>query len=95
MGMNHQQIVQSVEMSNKQKIIFDDREEIRPQMIDPVQIERALDKLGKDREESFEIKLDGVLYRHGENGSSVWLEDGVEKKDGKYIGKIENWKPKC
>jgi len=28
---------------------------------------------------------DGVLYRHGENGSSVWLEDGDEKKDGRYI----------
>ena len=35
-------------MSNKQEIIFDDGEEIRPQMFDPVQIERALDKVGKD-----------------------------------------------
>ena len=59
-------------MSNKQEIIFDDGEEIRPQMFDPVQIERALDKVGKDRVESFEIKLDGVLYRHGENGSKVY-----------------------
>ena len=31
---------------------------------------------------------DGVLYRHGENGSSEWLEDGDEKKDGRYIGKL-------
>ena len=82
-------------MSNKQKIICDDREEIRPQMIDPVQIEWTLDKLGKDRAESFEIKLDGVLYRNGENGSSVWLKDGDEKKDGKYTVEIENRKPKC
>ena len=31
---------------------------------------------------------DGVLYRHGENGSSVWLEDGDEKKEKGvlYIG---------
>ena len=36
---------------------------------------------------------DGVLYRHGENGSSVWLEDGDEKKDGRYIGEIDNGKP--
>ena len=33
---------------------------------------------------------DGVLYRHGENGSSEWLEDGDEKKDGRYIGEIDN-----
>ena len=36
---------------------------------------------------------DGVLYRHGENGSSVWLEDGDEKKDGRYIWGIENREP--
>ena len=80
-------------MSNNQKIIFDDGEEIRPQMLDPVQIERALEKVEKYRVESFDIKLDGVLYRHGENGSSIWLEDGDEKKDGKYIGEIENGEP--
>mgnify|MGYP006864742055 CR=1 FL=1 len=28
---------------------------------------------------------DGVLYRHGENGSSEWLEDGDEKKDRKSV----------
>ena len=33
---------------------------------------------------------DGVFYRHGENGSSVWLEYGDEKKDGRYIGEIDN-----
>ena len=82
-------------MSNKQEIIFDDGEEIRPQMLDPVQIERALEKVENYRVESFDIKLDGVLYRHRENGSSVWLEDGDEKKDGKYTGEIGNWKPKC
>ena len=80
-------------MSNKQEIIFDDGEEIRPQMLDPVQIERALEKVEKYRVGSFDIKLDGVLYRHGENGSSVWLEDGDEKKDGKDIGEIENGEP--
>ena len=36
---------------------------------------------------------DGVLYRHGENGSSEWLEDGDEKKDGRYIGEIDNGEP--
>ena len=36
---------------------------------------------------------DGVLYRHGGNGSSVWLEDGDEKKDGRYIGEIDNGEP--
>ena len=60
-----------------------------------VPIERALEKVEKYRVESFDIKLDGILYRHGENGSSIWLEDGDVKKDGKYTGEIENWKPKC
>ena len=64
-------------------------------MIAPVKIERALDKVDRYRVESFGIKLDGILHRHGENGSSVWLEDGDEKKDGKCIGEIESWKPKC
>ena len=36
---------------------------------------------------------DGVLYRHGENGPSEWLEDGDEKMDGRYIGEIENGEP--
>ena len=36
---------------------------------------------------------DGVLYRHGGNGSSVCLEVGDEKRDGRQIGDIDNGEP--
>ena len=38
-------------------------------------------------------KRKGVLFFINRNRKLGWYEDGDEKKDGKYVGKIENWKP--
>ena len=34
-----------------------------------------------------------VLFLRNVVGRSKWFEDGDEKNDGKYVGKIENGKP--
>ena len=40
-----------------------------------------------------ENQKEGVLYGRLGNGEWGWYEDGDEKKDGKYVGEIENRKP--
>ncbi len=35
----------------------------------------------------------GVLFFINRNRKLGWYEDGDEKKDGKYVGEIENMKP--
>ena len=38
-------------------------------------------------------KRKGVLFFINRNRKLGWYEDGNEKKDGKYVGEIENMKP--
>ena len=38
-------------------------------------------------------KRKGVLFFINRNRKLGWYEDGDEKKDGKYVGEIENRKP--
>ena len=38
-------------------------------------------------------KRKGVLFFINRNRKLGWYEDGDEKKDGKYVGEIENMKP--
>ena len=38
-------------------------------------------------------KRTGVLFFINRNRTLDWYEDGDEKKDGKYVGEIENMKP--
>jgi len=40
-----------------------------------------------------EEKVKGVLYRRLVNGKWGWYKSGNEKKDGKYVGEIENGVP--
>ena len=35
----------------------------------------------------------GVLFLRVVNGECVWLVNGDEEKDGKYVGELKNWKP--
>ncbi len=40
-----------------------------------------------------EKKEKGVLYKRKVNGENGWYKSGDEKKDGKYVGEVENGKP--